>query len=53
MKTSRIQLLKLAKNGHRIILNGEHVSFTHLMKIQDDIFEVTIDQSSTVYATTK
>jgi len=53
MKTSRIQLLKLAKNGHRIILNGEDVSFMYLMKMQDDIFEITIDQSSTVHATTK
>jgi len=25
MKTSRIQLLKLAKNGHHIILNDEDV----------------------------
>mgnify|MGYP007070566089 CR=1 FL=1 len=53
MKKSTFQLLMLAKNGHRIILNGEDVSFTHLMKMQDIIFEVTIDKSSTVHATTK
>ena len=53
MKTSRIQLLKLAKNGHRIILNGEDVSFMYLMKMQDVIFEISIDKSSTVHATTK
>jgi hypothetical protein len=53
MKKSRIQLLKLAKNGHRIILNGEDVSFMHLLKMEDVIFEITIDQSSTVHATNK
>lgn len=40
-KKNTFALMQLAKNGNKVFINNEHVSFTQLMRMNDDlIFDV-------------